>query len=80
MRDRAALHLTKIDAFAAWATKNGWTRVSPKSGFEVLRLVNPAAGREGLAIFHARQTAKEHATSWGTGLRLVRQWFRERRG
>ena len=35
---RHRLHVSKLDEFAAYCTKIGWTRVDPKGDYEVLRM------------------------------------------
>lgn len=75
-RSRELLHLKKLDEFAAWAARRGWTRGEKKGCYEVLRLEQE--GKPPL-VFYARDHAKEHATAHGEGLKLVQKWMRERR-
>lgn len=74
-RSRCLLSLSKIDNFAAWAATHGWQREETKGAFEVLRLRKDGK----LAVYYKRLDAKEHATVFGVGARLVRDWLRERR-
>lgn len=75
MRDRALLHVSKLDRFAEWAIAQGYVREQTKGVFEVLRLRKPDGHP---VIFYTRNDAKEHVTAHGAGYELVRRWLRTR--
>lgn len=60
MSDRCTLHLSKLDAFAAYQAAFGWVRADTKGECEVLRLTHPQQRHPFLA--YARDSATEHAT------------------
>ena len=71
-RDR--LHLTKLDAFAAWALTQGYQRERSKGDYEVLRLRKDGE----MPLIFWMHYGGDHATTDARSERLVRQWFRER--
>ncbi len=76
-RDRALLHLSKLDDFAAWMAKSGWVREPTKGTYEVLRLTKTD---ETPLIFYSRANAREHATTQsGPQHSFVRAFIRENR-
>lgn len=81
MADRATLHLSKIETFAAWAIAQGWTRDLRLGMYQVLRLRKGAT----FVAYYRRDPNRtqgggtEHATATdGAGEALVRRWLRER--
>ncbi len=74
--NRCVLALTKLPAFARWASSQGYTKADTKGEFEVLRL-KPKTGP--VLIWFTRAGAF-HATSAGRESRLVQRWLRERGG
>lgn len=73
---RHRLHLTKLDAFAAFCESQGYTREPAiESAYEVLRLRK--AGTPAV-IAHAPVRATQHATLHGNGERMFSKWMRER--
>lgn len=77
MADRALLHLSKLDAFAEWMARDGWTREPTKGAYEVLRLTKPG---EVPLVFYSRERAREHATvQSGSQYGYVRRFIRASR-
>lgn len=78
--ERATLHLTKIEEFAAWVTSERSFRREPTKGeYEVLRIrLLDRSGDWEPVIFWRRNTG-EQATTTDVGIRLVRSWLRSRR-
>lgn len=76
MAERALLHLTKLDDFAAWCARDGWAKEPNKGVYDALRL---RRGKECI-VFYSRADAVEHATiPEGPGYRMVRAWLREKK-
>lgn len=75
---RSLLHSTKLDAFLAWATENGYRRhtTPPKASYEVARLerVDPAGNHPHIVIY--RKLTGEHLTLCQDGAELVHRWMR----
>jgi hypothetical protein len=78
-RDRALLHIKKVDEFARWCEQQGWVREEPQGEFEVLRMRHSAT-RERLYIHGKSRTelggALQHVTVWGASERLAREFIR----
>lgn len=77
MADRATLHHSKLEEFAAWAAADGWTREPTKGEYEALRLSKP--GRPPVIVY--RRDRGDHLTTTDNspGGGLVRQYIRSRR-
>lgn len=76
-RSRHRLHLTKIDDFAEFCEKRGYTRTAPISdAYEVLRLTKKGSPA---IIAHARLGAKEHATLHGKGTDMFNSYIAKKR-
>lgn len=81
MADRASLHLSKLDDFAAFAATRGFVREPTKGAYEVLRL---RRGQEPPLLYYRRHG--DHASIpeyFGKGAKnpsqgLVSAWFRAR--
>ena len=76
MAERGLLHLSRIDAFAAWLEARGWVRQEAKGLYEVLRMRHP--GHVAPMILFARIRSR-HATTQGGVHRLVREFINETR-
>ena len=78
MADRATLHLSKLDDFAAFAATRGYVREPTKGAYEILRL---RRGEEPPLLYYRR--GGDHASipeSFGKGAKnpaagLVSAWF-----
>jgi hypothetical protein len=78
-RDRALLHIKKVEEFARWCEQQGWIREEAQGEFEVLRMRHGST-RERLYI-HGRSStqmgaALQHVTVWGASERLAREFIR----
>ncbi len=88
--NRCTLALSKLDAFAAWASEQGYVREPTKGVYEVLRLRGPSGltptprlpgrGASGqLLIYFVRAGShRRHASCQRAGLVLVDRWIRQR--
>jgi hypothetical protein len=74
-RSRNLLSLSKIEEFATWAVSQGFKREPPKGTYEILRLRKKG---ESPVLFFKRDKG-EHATSYGDGTNLVKQWINTRK-
>ena len=71
-RSRSLLAMSKLEEFAEWAVKDGFTREPTRGEYEVLRLRWPKMQPY---IFFKRDGA-QHATSQAEGTQLVARWLR----
>lgn len=75
MARRNLLHVTKLDAFAAWAETQGYVREDTKGDYEVLRL--RFTGKPPV-LFYRKSHTIEHVTAQRAGETLVHRWLRSR--
>ena len=71
-RSRSLLAMSKLEEFAEWAVKDGFTREPTKGEYEVLRLRWPKMQ----PFIYFRRTGAQHATSQAEGTQLVARWLK----
>jgi hypothetical protein len=75
-RDRALLHLSKVDAFRDYLVAHGFLdEEKSASPYEILRMRGP----RGQVIVYRKASASEHATVYGIGEELARSFIRDTR-
>jgi hypothetical protein len=71
-RSRSLLSMSKLEEFAEWAVKDGFTREPTKGEYEVLRLRWPNMQ----PFIYFRREGAQHATSQAEGTQLVARWLK----
>ena len=74
-RARNLLALSKLEEFAKWAVSQGYRREPTKGTYEVLRLRKKGES----PVLYFKRDKGEHATSYGEGTALVKQWINTRK-